>query len=71
MSTEKKPFQLNFHNEHKIVSVTLTNLDDVFKIAHAFSKWLTENDIPNTLTENEILNAIQEVQDSGNQAESE
>jgi hypothetical protein len=52
---EKKPFALNFNNDKKIVSVTLPQEDAVFQLAEAFSKWLTENNIENEVTEKPII----------------
>ncbi len=55
-------FELNFNGKKKSVKVKLKKSDDIFALAEAFSKWLTENKIPNTLTEHFILNENKESQ---------
>lgn len=47
-------FELNFNGKVKSVKVKLKKSEDIFKLAEAFSKWLIENKIPNTLTEHQI-----------------
>jgi len=54
MSIKQPPFALNFNNDKKIVSVTLPQEEAVFQLAEAFSKWLTENNIENVVTEKQI-----------------
>jgi len=55
MSKKNLPFALNFNNHKKIVSVTLPQEEAVFQLAEAFSKWLTENNIENVVTEQPII----------------
>ena len=56
-------FELNFNGQKKSVKVKLEKSEDIFLLAEAFSKWLTKNKIPNTLTEHQI----NEDQESKNQ----
>jgi hypothetical protein len=60
-----QPFALNFNNDKKIVSVTLPQEEAVFQLAAAFSKWLTENDIENVVTEQPIIDTTKS-EDYGN-----
>lgn len=55
MENNYKPFALNFNDDKKIVSVTLPEKESIFQLAHAFSKWLTENGIKNEITEQPII----------------
>lgn len=65
MSKKQLPFALNFNNEKKIVSVTLPQEEAVFQLAEAFSKWLTENNIENVVTEKPIIDTTK-TEDYGN-----
>jgi hypothetical protein len=65
MSKKNLPFALNFNNDKKIVSVTLPQEEAVFQLAEAFSKWLTENNIENEVTEKPI-NEPTKSEDYGN-----
>ena len=65
MSKKQLPFALNFNNDKKIVSVTLPQEEAVFQLAEAFSKWLTENNIENVVTEKPIIDTTKS-EDYGN-----
>lgn len=61
-------FALNFSNDKKIVTVELLDQDGVFQLAAAFQKFLNENNIPNKLTEQDILQPEQ-IQDANEETE--
>jgi len=65
MSKKQLPFALNFNNDKKIVSVTLPQEEAVFQLAEAFSKWLTEHNIENVVTEKPIIDTTKS-EDYGN-----
>ena len=65
MSKKQLPFALNFNNDKKIVSVTLPQEEAVFQLAEAFSKWLTENNIENVVTDKPIIDTTKS-EDYGN-----
>jgi len=54
-----QPFQLNFNNEKKIVSITLLEEEGIFELANLFKALLDEAGIANTITEKPIDNAEQ------------
>jgi|694.fasta_scaffold145947_4 metal-dependent HD superfamily phosphatase/phosphodiesterase len=54
-----QPFQLNFNNDKKVVSVTLLDDDGIFQLANLFKDLLDKAGIANTITETPIENAEQ------------
>lgn len=54
-----QPFQLNFNNDKKVVSVTLLEEEGIFQLAKLFKDLLDKAGIANTITETPIENAEQ------------
>jgi hypothetical protein len=60
-----QPFQLNFNNDKKVVSVTLLEDDGIFQLAKLFKALLDEAGIANTITETPIEDAEQTSENIG------
>jgi hypothetical protein len=60
-----QPFQLNFNNDKKVVSITLLEENGIFQLANLFKALLDEAGIANTYTETPIEDAEQTSENIG------
>ena len=60
-----QPFQLNFNNDKKVVSITLLEENGIFQLANLFKALIDEAGIANTYTETPIEDAEQTSENIG------